>query len=297
MRTEPRIFGNFVKLLKSTAPSSATLASYSFLFSSIRCRAHIHPHSCVSQRRVRTYVCMCEPQYTSRRYFLLRRFSLSLSVRLFLHFPGPLASEEDISFHSVITGEPNLHNTRVARAYRHLHFILIAVIDWISPATPQLAERPEWGGSRSAIQPVEQSATETEGCGSSTLNKNKVLCRGCARADALAIGVEAVILALTSWKLLHCRNSFVRPTSPRVFQRPQGWSYEGTNGYVTARHIRRNSFPRNGQNLWNWISPLDKNIHVKMIHPKTGDLTSDREIVLSTYAKRVHKFFRKIILS
>lgn len=230
MRTEPRIFGNFVKLLKSTAPSSATLAGYSFLFSSIRCRAHIHSHSCVSQRRVphvRMYV-----QYTSRRYFLFRRFSLSLSVRLFLHFPGPLASEEDISFHSVITGEPNLHNTRVARAYRHLHFILIVVIDWISPATPQLAERPEWGGSRSAIQPVEQSATETEGCGSSTLNKNKVLCRGCARADALAIGVEAVILALTSWKLLLCRNSFVRPRFREYSTSARTWTIIRRNEWI-----------------------------------------------------------------
>lgn len=50
-------------------------------------------------------------------------FSLSLSrsyshvTRLFFpHFPEPLVPEEDISFHSVITGEPNLHNTRVARA-------------------------------------------------------------------------------------------------------------------------------------------------------------------------------------
>lgn len=64
-------------------------------------------------------------------------FSLSsptlslLFIRSFFFciFPGPLVPEEDISFHSVITGEPNLHNTRIARTYRHLHFILIAVID------------------------------------------------------------------------------------------------------------------------------------------------------------------------
>ena len=44
-----------VKLLKSTAPSSATLASYSFLSSSIRCRIYIHPYSRISQTRSYTY--------------------------------------------------------------------------------------------------------------------------------------------------------------------------------------------------------------------------------------------------
>lgn len=125
MRTESRIFGNFVKLLKSTAPSSTTLASYSFLSSSIRCRARVHLHSCVfadaygraSRNTLRAVI------------FSFIGSPFLSSFVFFLHFPGPLASEEDISFHSVITGEPNLHNTRVARGYRHLHFILIAVID------------------------------------------------------------------------------------------------------------------------------------------------------------------------
>ena len=113
----------------------------------------------------------------------------------------------------MITGEPNLHNTRVAHTYRHLHFILIAVIDRLSFTSPQPA-----GMKREPIShPVEQSATETEGCGSGTLNKNKVLCRGCVRANALAIGAEAAILALTSWELLYCRNSSVRPRFSEYF--------------------------------------------------------------------------------
>jgi len=82
---------------------------------------------------------------------------LSLSVRLFLHFPGPLALEEDISFHSVIIGEPNLHNTRVARVPPFTFYFNRGNRSNL-PRIP-LARRNEAG----ADQPVEQSATETEG--------------------------------------------------------------------------------------------------------------------------------------
>lgn len=131
LRTYPRIFGNFVKLLKSTAPSSATLANYSFLLL-FDLLSHTRSPTLVRLAdafRVRTYIRASCNTLRAVIFSFISSLSLSPSVRLFLHFPGPLAPEEDISFHSVITGEPNLHNTRVARAYRHLHFILIAVID------------------------------------------------------------------------------------------------------------------------------------------------------------------------
>lgn len=150
MRTEPKIFGNFVKLLKTTAPSSATLASYSFLSPLRFAVAHAFTRTRVFRRHVRMHAYAI---HFALLFSLSSALSLSLSVRLFLHFPGPLAPEEDISFHSVITGEPNLHNTRVARGYRHLHFILIAVIDWISPRIPS-ARRNEAG----ADQPSSQSS-------------------------------------------------------------------------------------------------------------------------------------------
>lgn len=147
----------------------------------------------------------CDSQYTSRRYFSRRRFSISLfhflpfsfflshvSRLFFPHFPGPLVPEEDISFHSVITGEPNLHNTRIARALPPFTFYFNRGNRsnrrrrLYSPATAPGPRRARDGdGSRSASWSVGQSRRD----GSGTLNKNKVCC-GRVRADALAIERE-----------------------------------------------------------------------------------------------------------
>lgn len=101
--------------------------------------AHTFTHTHASRRRVRTHIRSRNTLHAVIFSFIDSLFPFFLSVRLFLHFPGPLAPEEDISFHSVITGESNLHNTRVARTYRHLHFILIAVIDRFSSTSLQPA--------------------------------------------------------------------------------------------------------------------------------------------------------------
>lgn len=134
----PCVFGNFVKLLKSSAPRSA--APSRLRFSSGSGRFHrfclllvLLVSACQSSQRddklfqLATYAILNLRQFYSYSSYTLplegrqphlflpysllsfisffSSFCLPLSFSFLVHFPGPLVTEEDISFHSLITGE------------------------------------------------------------------------------------------------------------------------------------------------------------------------------------------------